>query len=100
MGIDKINSNPYSKFNVEQKKATDARNSQNGVEQPQIRNDQVALTDKALHLSKIESAAPVDREKIEAIKKAISDGTFKISPENIADKMIAQEIEFHRKNTQ
>lgn len=37
----------------------------------------------------------MDSEKIEQIKRAIMEGTYRIDPERIADKLIALELEFH-----
>ena len=33
----------------------------------------------------------VDRQKVEAVKQALQDGTYKINSENIADKLIEYE---------
>lgn len=101
MSIEKINlSSTYGKFNVPQKKS-EVENTQNGDDNPQIRDDvEVSLTDKALQLQKTDKDEGIDRSKVEAIKKSIADGTFKIDAEKIADKMIQQELELYRRNKQ
>lgn len=90
----------YGKFNVEPKKKTEAQNPQKGDDAPQIRDDQVEITDKAIQLHKSDTSQAIDYEKVEAIKKSIADGTFKIDAEKIADKMIQQELELYRRNKQ
>ena len=99
MSIEKINlDSTYGKFNVPQKKV-EVENTQNGDDHPQIRDDvEVSLTDKALQLQKVDRDEGIDRAKVEAIKKSIAEGTFKIDAEKIVDKMIQQELELYKRN--
>lgn len=101
MSIEKINlSRTYGKFNVPQKKS-EVENTQNRDDNPKIRNVvEVSLTDKALQLQKPDKDEGIDRSKVEAIKKSIADGTFKIDAVKIADKMIQQELELYKRSRQ
>ncbi len=49
---------------------------------------------RTLEASKRSEAADVDMEKVKAVRAAISQGTYKVNPEAIADKLLsgAQEI--------
>lgn len=49
----------------------------------------VELSSTATELSAGGTDASFDAEKVERISKAIADGTFKVNPEVIADKLIA-----------
>ena len=54
--------------------------------------DTVSLSENAVQLGKIDNtavAAPVvDTQRVEQIKQAISDGTYKIDAEKVADKLM------------
>ncbi len=74
-----------------------------GMTAPAVANAQatsagVALTvssmARTLEASKRSEAADVDMEKVKAVRVAIDQGTYKVNPEAIADKLIssAQEI--------
>lgn len=91
----KINiSSTYGKVNVEKPK-----NPQNRDDNPQIR-DEVRISDEALRLQNKESNAPVNQEKVNEIKKAIENGTFKVDPEKIADKMRDDAVEMMKRRVQ
>ncbi len=60
---------------------------------------QVALSPTASELLGSGAAADIDMEKVERISKAIEDGTFKVNPEVIADKLIANAQELLGKVT-
>jgi negative regulator of flagellin synthesis FlgM len=49
---------------------------------------------RTLEASKRSEAADVDMEKVKSVRAAIEQGTYKVNPEAIADKLIssAQEI--------
>ena len=49
----------------------------------------IALSSTAETLLSSETSAEFDAEKVARLSKAIEDGTFKINPEAIADKLIA-----------
>lgn len=61
---------------------------------------EVALSSTAAELSAQGSEASFDAEKVERISRAIAEGTFKINPEVIADKLIANAQEVLGKVTQ
>lgn len=50
---------------------------------------QVAISDAASILSKPDNMAEFDAKKVEVVAKALADGTYKVNPEAIADKLIA-----------
>lgn len=97
MSIEKINiSSTYGKFNVQPNKKSD--NPQIRDDHTQIRDDEVKITDKAVQLAKSENDDVIDYAKVDAIKKSIADGTFKIDAEKIADKMIQSQMELYKRN--
>ena len=57
--------------------------------------DTVSLSDNAVQLGKVDNtsiAAPVvDTQRVEQVKQAISDGTFKVDAEKVADKLLQAE---------
>jgi negative regulator of flagellin synthesis FlgM len=58
-------------------------------EAPSTTGDRVTLTDAAQRLLKAEqSEAPVDRAKVDAIRKSIADGTYTVDSSSIAEKLI------------
>jgi negative regulator of flagellin synthesis FlgM len=54
--------------------------------------DTVSLSDNAMQLGKLDSsvaATPVvDTQRVEQVKQAISDGTYEVDPEKVADKLM------------
>lgn len=58
-------------------------------------SDQVSLTSQARQLREIGSQLAdqpvVDPQRVEAVRSAIDDGTFKVNAQSIADKMISLE---------
>lgn len=44
-------------------------------------------------ISKLSTTETVDRQKVDAIKKAIQNGTYKVSPSKLAEKMLSRIIE-------
>ena len=69
---------------AEQKPATDTGQSSAA--------DTVSLSDNAKQLgqieSKVSSSPVVDTQRVEAVKQAISEGSFEIDPAKIADKLM------------
>ena len=57
--------------------------------------DTVSLTDAAQRLRELEKSVAslpvVDTQRVDAVKKALADGTYRIKPERIADKMLGFE---------
>ena len=70
-------------------KAAPAENKQNQTSSPAA--PEVSLTDTATKLremeAKIANQPIVDTQKVESIKKAISDGTYTVNAKRTADKM-------------
>ena len=59
---------------------------------PAAAGDRVTLTDAAQRLLKAEeSEAPVDRAKVDAIRRSIADGTYQPNSARIAEKLIETE---------
>ena len=59
---------------------------------PTTPGDRVTLTDAAQRLLKAEeSEAPVDRARVDAIRKSIDDGTYQPNSARIAEKLISQD---------
>jgi len=63
--------------------------------------DQVSLTNSArlmVRLEKILQDLPtVDRERVETIKQAISDGTYSVNAEKVAAEVLRMEMDLHRR---
>ncbi|MDJ0877677.1 MAG: flagellar biosynthesis anti-sigma factor FlgM [Halieaceae bacterium] len=59
--------------------------------------DSVELTDKARQLQQLEEKLAefpaVDSQRVDAIRKAIADGSYKIDAELIAERMLSQEAQ-------
>ena len=85
MGIEKISTPNVQQ--VQTQKVPEPKNPQNRDDQPQIRDAEIKISDEALRLQRKEAEAPIDNAKVQQIKKAIEEGSFKIDPEKIADKM-------------
>ncbi len=57
-------------------------------------DDRVQLTDSARALqeaARTDSGATVDTKKVEQVRQALANGTYKIDPSRIADRMLAME---------
>lgn len=58
------------------------------------KQDSVSLTQSAQQLSNVQkkgSEAPINQEKVDRLKKAISEGEYKVNPEMLAKKMAVLE---------
>lgn len=57
--------------------------------------DTVNLTDTAQRLRELERSVAglpvVDAQRVEAVKKALADGTYQVRPERVADKLVGFE---------
>jgi negative regulator of flagellin synthesis FlgM len=70
---------------------TNATTSASSSAAPQS-TDSVKLTDSARALSQASSTdSPVDSAKVEAIKKSLADGTYKLDPNAIANSLISMD---------
>lgn len=60
---------------------------------PAQAGDQVRLTESARAIGAATRAAdaPVDAQRVERVKQAIADGTYKVDAQRIADRLIALE---------
>ena len=64
-------------------------------------DDRVQLTDsaRALHeASRTGSGATVDTKKVEQVRQALANGTYKIDPSRIADRMMSLENQINGKS--
>ncbi|HTH68842.1 flagellar biosynthesis anti-sigma factor FlgM [Rhodanobacter sp. T12-5] len=60
-------------------------------------DDQLKLTDSALALqeaAKPGDAAVIDQSRVDQIRQSLADGSYKVNPGNIADRMIALDQQF------
>lgn len=60
------------------------------------RQDSVSLTQSAQQLANVQKKgndAPVNQEKVDKLKQAIADGSYKINPESLASKISKVESE-------
>ncbi|HLV49168.1 MAG TPA: flagellar biosynthesis anti-sigma factor FlgM [Aliidiomarina sp.] len=94
MAIDKLNSNINQALNsasarTEQQTRSTQGNVANTATAP--RQDAVSLTQQAQQLTQLQRRAElnsgVDQEKVDRIKKAISDGSYSVNPERLAAKI-------------
>lgn len=85
MGIEKISTTNIQQ--VQPQKVPEQKQPQNVDNKPRNVDSDIKISDEAIRLQRQESEAPVDNVKVQQIKQAIADGTFKIDPEKIADKM-------------
>lgn len=92
MAIDKLNSNVNQALNnarTEQQSRATQTNTASTTNAP--RQDAVSLTQNAQQLTQLQRKAAtnsgVDQEKIDRIKKAISDGSYSIDVERLATKI-------------
>jgi negative regulator of flagellin synthesis FlgM len=65
------------------------------VEKPSSGNSGVQITDSARQLAALEQAIrsmpDVDQAKVDEIRNAIANGTYKVSPDRIAEKLLRME---------
>jgi len=67
-----------------------------------VKDDSVALTSTAQEIKKTvgsSSASPVDIDRVNAVKKALADGTYSINAEQVAKKLIQFEQLMPPKNS-
>lgn len=74
-------------------RAPDSRSSQ--TEAPAAGGDSVRLSKEALSLKKLEDniakAPVVDQDRVASLKAAIADGSYKIDPERLAERILGAE---------
>lgn len=69
-----------------------AGNGQGGVSR--AGDDQLKLTDSALALqqaARSDDSSAIDPQRVEQVRKALADGSYRIDPARIADRMLALE---------
>jgi negative regulator of flagellin synthesis FlgM len=59
-------------------------------------NDSVRITDTASRLQSLEArvreASPVDAQRVEQVRQAVTDGTYQVNHERLAERLIAFEF--------
>ncbi|MCW8808181.1 MAG: flagellar biosynthesis anti-sigma factor FlgM [Rhodanobacter sp.] len=56
--------------------------------------DQLKLTDSARalqHATQASDASPIDPQRVESVRQSLADGSYKINPGHIADRLIAMD---------
>jgi negative regulator of flagellin synthesis FlgM len=65
------------------------------VETAQARADSVDLTDSARQLQDLQAAVAgtpvVDNSRVDALREAIANGSYKVDPQRVADGLLAQD---------
>jgi negative regulator of flagellin synthesis FlgM len=99
MTINNINNNNINKPQIDGQKlaqqqmqgqTTDAKAAQVAMQPAVLRQDSVSLTSSAQQLSQAQKkdvGAPVNQEKVDKLKQAITDGNYKVNPEVLAQKI-------------
>jgi negative regulator of flagellin synthesis FlgM len=73
-----------------QGQSADSKTAQVATQSSVLRQDSVSLTPSAQQLSQAQKKdveAPVNQEKVDKLKKAITDGDYKINPDVLAQKI-------------
>lgn len=91
-------SGPQAHRNGEGSKVSATKSdSGSAVESKGAAADTVSLTDTSSHLRALESAISaspaVDSDKVSRIKQALTDGSYEIDSQKIAEKLIKHELE-------
>ena len=89
---------------VHSKEAVDGSQSRPGRERPEVAEhgqarrkptDSVSLTDTPARMRELESALsglpPVDSQRVQEIRKALADGSYRPDPQRVADKLLSIE---------
>lgn len=88
------NLDPYGQARVEQKNGDTAERAA-GQAQASAQGDRVSLSDEArlLTVARAEAAAApeVRREKIDALKQSVADGTYTVDSRKVAQNLVASE---------
>lgn len=89
------NLDPYSRARVEQKTGDTAERAAGQAPLP-VQGDRVSLSDEArLHtVARAEAAAAPDvrREKVDALKQSVADGTYTVDSRKVAQNLVASEV--------
>jgi negative regulator of flagellin synthesis FlgM len=105
MTINNINNNNINKPQIDgqklaqqqtQSQSADAKTAQTAAQQTGLRQDSVSLTSSAQQLSQAQKKdveAPVNQEKVDKLKQAITNGDYKINPEVLAQKIAKLETQ-------
>ena len=90
MKIGQLDTKPLPAATAERKPGDAKASGTGGTPEPSAK---VALSSAASLLSTTAAQGDFDTEKVERIAQAIRDGKFKVDPEAIADKLIANAAE-------
>lgn len=89
----KINNNDINMNKIMKAYQNMNNNKNKPVEQKKRASDQVNISKEAKNIKKMQKSLQekpeIRRKKIEEIKKQVSNGTYKINPEKIAEKIIS-----------
>ncbi len=99
MSIEKTTNNVQQ---VQTQKVPEYKNPQNGDKTPQIRDEQeqqVRISEEARKLHNQEQAS-IDQRKVDEIKQAIANKTFRIDAEKIADRLHEDAVDMMRRRVQ
>lgn len=94
-----ISNNGLPKFTPGTSTSTNAASKADGASAAAVASnrtgdDQVKLTDSARALqqaARADDAAPIDSKRVEAVRKALADGSYQIDASRIADRMLTLE---------
>ena len=90
MTIDSINGRPLTAVSVKTvPKATGEGEKVKNLQAPTVSDDSVAITPLTQGIKKVlgENAMSIDNDKVNAIKRAIAEGTHSINVDKVAKKM-------------
>ncbi len=89
----KINNNDINMNKIMKAYQNMNQNKNKQVEQKKRASDQVNISKEAKDIKKMQKSLKekpdIRRKKVEEIKKQISNGTYKVNPEKIAEKIIS-----------
>ncbi len=97
MGIEKISTGNVQQ--IQNQRVAEQKQQQVKDEQNRSEQSEVKISDEALRLQNRETST-VDHQKINEIKKAIDNGTFKVDSEKIAERMQQEAVEMMRRRVQ
>ena len=87
MKIDRVNNN-YEKYLDHNLKTKNDRDLQKDIEKEKVVNVEISDTARALVNTIVQSKDAVFSERVEEIRKSIIAGSYKVSSEEIADKIL------------
>jgi negative regulator of flagellin synthesis FlgM len=92
MTIHSIGGKPYPPLNIKTSVKTDSNDAKEPVANASEKTDSIAITAIAKEIHKAfessSAAVAIDFDRVSAVKKALSEGSYAIDAENVAKKMI------------